>query len=293
MLGIVGVVLAIILSTYSTVVKQMATTRKMVKTEADLVNIAYPLFREIESAGFGVPGTGTSACLPAISMSGSELVIHSTASGDQATAGLWSQISGTNCSVNLPLGTNVVIIDPAGKKRVSLDTAGAGVLANCQNSWQSMIAYALPGGALECYETAYSLRAYTTGLNARPLSCSIGTQRFSRSVDTSAGSRSWAAMLDCVLDARYIFGCVNKFSGAVSWRTDPSCNTASGDLLRFLRIALVVQDSTRQDGQVAPAQYDLFSDTGLTVTVNMNANSQLRLYRWRIIEKTIVLRNLE
>lgn len=292
-MGMLSVVLAIILSAYSTVVKQMATTRKMVKTEADLVNIAYPLFREIESAGFGVQGSGTSACLPAIATSGSELVIHSTYAGDEATAGLWSQISGTNCSVNLPLGTNVVIIDPAGKRRVALDTVAAGVLSGCQSTWQNMVAYAIPGGALECYETAYGLRAYTSGVNARPATCATGTQRFSRSVDTNAGGRLWNGMLDCVLDARYIFGCVNKFSGNVSWQTSATCNAAAGDLLRFVRIALVVQDSTRQDGQVAPAQYQLFSDAGLTVTVNMNANPQLRLYRWRIIEKTIILRNLE
>lgn len=292
-MGMLSVILAIILSAYSTVVKQMATTRKMVKTEADLVNIVYPLFREIESAGFGVQGSGTSACLPAVSVSGSELVIHSTVAGDEASAGLWSQISGTSCSVNLPLGTNVVIIDPAGKRRVALDTVGAGVLSSCQNTWQNMVAYAVPGGALECYETAYSLRAYTSGLNAMPATCAAGTQRFSRSVDTNAGGRIWNAMLDCVLDARYIFGCVNKLSGNVSWQSTSSCNTAAGDLLRFLKIALVVQHSTRQEGQVAPAQYQLFSDAGLTVTVNMNANPQLRLYRWRIIEKTIVLRNLE
>jgi prepilin-type N-terminal cleavage/methylation domain-containing protein len=292
-IGIIGVVLAVILSTYSTVVKQMATTRKMVKTEADLVNTVYPIFKEIESAGFGVPSNG-GACQPAIKLNGAEVVIHSTGAGDEATSGLWSQISGSNCAVNLPSGTNVVVIDPVGKKRVQMDTVGGGVLSSCSGSWQYMLAYAIPSsGALECYETAYSLRAYAAADNPKPAICATGTQRFSRSVDVNADSRQWNGMLDCVLDARYVFGCVNKFTGAVTWRSDTNCNDDSGDLLRFLRMALIVQDSPKQDTQVAPAEYKLFSDTNLAVTISMTANPKLRLYRWRIIEKTIVLRNLE
>ena len=89
-LTIFSIIGAMMFSTYSTFLKQVTVERKKTKTELDIFNVSWPLIKEIETAGFGVPKTGN--CSTAIGLSGNVLTIHSTAAGDSQYAGAWSYV---------------------------------------------------------------------------------------------------------------------------------------------------------------------------------------------------------
>lgn len=290
-MGIMGIVLAVMYSGFNTLLKTSMVTRKMVKTESDIVNTVWPLFKEIESAGFGVPTI--SNCTPAVAIAtGGALQVHSTAAGDAKGAGTSSYISGTSCSVTgLTGGDYVVIINPATKEIINYDNvkSSADALVTCSSSSDGKVAYWMPSGPgpLPCYEARFALRSYTSG--TAPAMCASGTNQLSRSVSTTAGSTSYQPMLDCVLDFSYKFGCINKTTGSLTWRSDTSCSSSEGDL-RLVRVGIVLQESPRTESQVA-ATLTMFEDTGSTTTINLT--SEQRFYKWRIAERTIVLRNLE
>lgn len=295
-MAIFGILIGVVLSLYSTMLKYAASSRKIAKTQSDTTNVVWPLFKEIESAGFGVPASNSgSACSPAVNFAASVLTVHSTASGDQTGTGSWSYI-GANCLTSLTNGQSVAIINPADKSYISsLATVGAGGnLSGCQSSWQGNIAYWIPtGGALSCYETNYTLSAYTTGTNAAPAICAQGTSKLARSVSTNAGSTNYQPMLDCVLAADYRFGCIDT-NGNVIWQSGTTCSNLNSNgnyNPRLIRIGLVFQESTRNDGQGSSSTITLFGDTQSPNTITLTSNQ--RYYKWRAIERTIALRNLE
>lgn len=311
-IAILGIVLAVIFSEYIRVLQQAAVTRKVVKTETDVVNVIWPLFKEIESAGFGTPAkssTGsTSSCTKANSLlpfsydsANNKIVIHSTAAGEKSDAGSWSAI-GNNCLVTgISAGQYVVVINPAGMAQLAwTNTTPSGsdvVLAGCDPMWVDMIAYWSPsGGGLECVEAFYQMKPYATKLGICAPSGS-GTDetvgRLMRSIAYNNGDDNSQPMLECVRDFSFRFGCINRSNGSLTWVTDPSgCTSTTGDL-RLLKIGIIVQESPMDTSYSSPATIALFTDLGAGMQKTVNILPTQRNYRWRPIERTIVLRNLE
>ena len=93
-LVIFTIVISMIYSVFNAFIKQATSERKTAKTEMDVINVAWPLLKEIQTAGFGVPTTGT--CSSTISVSSDVLTIHSTAAGNNQYAGKWGYV-GTSC----------------------------------------------------------------------------------------------------------------------------------------------------------------------------------------------------
>lgn len=291
-IGILSVIMVMVFAQFSTVLQMTNITRKNVKTESDIVTTIWPILKDIESAGFAIPATGCSpsGMIPPIAYSSGVLKLHSTASGDKKNSGAWS-IIGNNCAVTgIDSGEYVVIINPANKRRVAYTNVQSNLtLASCVSSWVGFIAYWVPAdGALECYETAFSKRGYTS--TNKPTLCADGTVSFARSVVYNADSTNYQPMLDCVLDVDFRFGCLNPTTGNLSWRADHNCTALEGKL-RFINVAIVLQESTRYDTQIPESSITLFASTGSPKTITLT--SAQRYYKWKTVEKTIVLRNLE
>lgn len=288
-LAIFALVTAMISSVYSAFIKNAAREKSTAKAELDVSNIFWPLVKEVQSAGFGAALTGT--CSPGLTIAGSDLVIHSTATGDDSLAGTWSYI-GTLCAVSLPEGERVVIMNTAQKSLMgSEEVDTGGYLTNCVEDYTTNIAYWSPfvnSGDLDCYETRYALTAYGAD---RPARCAPGAnvQKLSRSVSRTV-STNYQPIMDCVLELDYRFGCINSSTGALSWHTGTTCPT--GAKLRLARIGMVVQSSTRTDTQV-PSVISLFEDLGGTLQKDITLTADQRYYTWKKREQTIPLRNLE
>lgn len=293
-LVIFTIVISMIYSVFNAFIKQATSERKTAKTEMDVINVAWPMLKEIQSAGFGVPKTGT--CSSTISVSSDVLTIHSTAAGNDEYAGKWSYV-GTLCAVNtidIPNGENVVVINNTDRSRLGRETVNASVLPNCgTNNYVNNIAYWTKtdgsGTKLECYETNYSLRTYDPA-SSKPATCANGTQKLSRRVSTdTAALGNYQPMLDCVLDLAYRFGCINTSTGNLTWQTGTDCGTSK---LRLVKVGMIVQNSTRRDFQV-PTPITLFEDLGATLKRDVTLSPEQRFYKWRKIEQTITLKNLE
>ena len=54
-LVIFTIVISMIYSVFNAFIKQATSERKTAKTEMDVINVAWPLLKEIQSAGFGAP----------------------------------------------------------------------------------------------------------------------------------------------------------------------------------------------------------------------------------------------
>lgn len=312
--AMLGIILAVIFSEYIRVLQQAAVTRKVVKTETDIVNVVWPLFKEIESAGFGIPAksmTGSgSSCTKANDFSAfkydsanNRIIIHSTAVGDKKNAGAWSAI-GSSCKVSgIPAGEYVAVINPSGMAELgwtSTLTSGTDViLASCDPMWIDMIAYWTPDtGGLECGEAFYRMTQYTS--SNKPAICAPSGSaadekvgRLMRSIAYNAGQDNSQPMLECIRDFSFRFGCISKTSGSLTWVTDAAnCSGSTGDL-RLVKIGMIVQESPADSSYMAPTTITLFSDLGASLQKTVNIIPTQRNYRWRPIERTIVLRNLE
>ena len=300
-MGIFGMVIAAMMSQYVTLLKTTTVARKMTKSESDVTNVVWPLFKDIESSGFGIPNKGvysSTSCLPdtdrtPISVASGVLTLHSMASGDQKGAGVWSTIDASCGVANIPDDEFVVVIDPVDRSRLGFTNVASGALADpCpanSSVWSSALAYWIPSGAdsNECYETKFALASYTTA-NPAPVTCAAGTKKVSRSASATS-STSYQPMLDCVLALDFRFGCINKTSGDLSWRSDSSCTGTEGSL-RLVRVGIVFQESPRGDSQGGET-LTMFDDLSSASTINLT--SEQRYYKWRKIERTIALRNLE
>ena len=306
-LVIFSVVISMIYSVYNAFLKQATSERKTAKTEMDVINVAWPLLKEIETAGFGVPkydcSTSTTQCACGITVSGSDLVIHSTAAGNDQYAGKWGYV-GASCAVTNMYassgGNDFTVIRTTDKSRVGPATPPTVNSSNvivpnsgdcAGSSYVSNIAYWIPATAYECYETTY--RLYTPA--TPPATCATGTQTLGRRVATVAGSTgaNTLPMLDCVRTGslNYRFGCISS-SGNLTWQTGTNCGTSK---LRLIKVGLVVQSSMKRDIS-SPATITLFeglrNSTGASLEVAVDLTSQTD-YKWRKLEQTITLKNLE
>jgi prepilin-type N-terminal cleavage/methylation domain-containing protein len=295
-LVIFSVVISMIYSVFNAFLKQATSERKTAKTEMDVINVAWPLLKEIQSAGFGVPTTGT--CSSTISVSSDVLTIHSTAAGNSERDGKWSYIGGLCAVTDMYAstgGNNVVVINSTGRSKVSSSPPPAvdssNIIVTCDSNYVDNVAYWTPYatvGDLECYETKYSLQDYTTD---RPAMCAPDTatekvKKLSRSYSKTTDP-NWDPMLDCIRDLAYRFGCISS-SGSLTWQTGTDCGTSK---LRLVKVGMIVQNSTRRDFQV-PLTITLFEDlSGQSKSVTMS--DEQRYYKWRKLEQTITLKNLE
>jgi len=313
-LAIFSIILTAVYSVYISFLRHSTEERKIAKTELDVITTQWPLIKEIQTAGYGVPDSGS--CTPAIIYPNEEggLTIHSTAAGDAINAGKWSYVRdlcaidkvcsnditkscstdadcttpGT-CISSIPDDENVVVIDTTSKKR-----RGAGGISNskvnpCDSDYYdkfSTIAFWIPSTTLECYEIRYALRTYDS--NTRPLMCESNTMKLSRSVSTTAGTTDYQPLLDCVLSLNFRFGCIDS-SGNITWQTDENCGSAK---LRLIRIGLLLQSSPRRNLQV-PSTITLFEDLPPASQATINLTTDQRYYKWKKVEQTIPLRNLE
>jgi prepilin-type N-terminal cleavage/methylation domain-containing protein len=293
-LVIFSIVISMIYSVFNAFLKQATSERKTAKTEMDVINVAWPLLKEIQSAGFGAPKydcSSTTQCACHISVSSDVLTIHSTAAGNDQYAGKWGYV-GTSCvlsTTDIPSGENVVVINNTDKSRLGTTTVGAGnTLTSCGSNEGNIAYWYKIGGTLECYETKYSLQDYTTD---RPAMCAPDTatekvKKLSRSYSPTTAA-SWDPMLDCVRDLAYRFGCISS-SGSLTWQAGTDCGTSK---LRLVKVGMIVQNSTRRDFQV-PTPITLFEDlSGQSKSVTMS--DEQRYYKWRKVEQTIILKNLE
>jgi prepilin-type N-terminal cleavage/methylation domain-containing protein len=312
-MAIFSLIISVIFSLYATMLKTSSSTRKIAKVVAEISNTVWPFFKEIESAGFGVTANSFGgSCAPEISSSGAtnsqSLTIYSTATGPQTPApqtatGTWSFIgpqcqlcAGAGCPGGVfNTGNNVSIISPSDKSNLGTTTVAAGgTLTGCLPNWPGNIAYLVPSLTSACFDTSYTLSQ--TGTKTK--TCAAGTQQLSRS---SVAANTTAPMLDCVLAVNYIFGCIDT-SGNVTWQpsntnTCPLLNSNGNYNPRIIRIGLVVQDSNQNEyaGPQPQPNITLFGDTpaATRVTVSLTTNPTLGTYRWRTIERSISLRNLE
>lgn len=280
--AVFSIIMSMVYSVYNTFLKHAATERKAAKTEMDVVTVVWPLVKEIQSAGFGVPSSGT--CSSYINVSGNELTIHSAAAGDDKHAGKWSYV-GSSCSVTgLPASENVAVINNLDKSLLVYTTVtGTTLSGTCDEKYVNQIAYWIPNSSLGCYETKYYLYSGTA-----PAMCAPNTLTLGRKVSTTAGGGTVQPMLDCALSLGYRFGCIDT-NGNLAWRTDRNCGTAK---LRLVKIGLIIQSSPRRDSQV-PATITLFGDLGTLLQSTVTLTPDQRYYKWRKIEQTITLRNLE
>jgi prepilin-type N-terminal cleavage/methylation domain-containing protein len=306
-LVIFTIVISMIYSVFNALIKQATSERKTAKTEMDVINVAWPLLKEIQSAGFGAPKydcSSTTQCACGIAVSGNDLVIHSTAAGNDQYAGKWSYVGDLGAVTNMYAssgGNNIVVINSTDKSKVSSSPPPAvnssNVIVTYDSNYVSNVAYWTPYSAvgdLECYETTY--RLYDSA--SPPATCAPGTQTLGRRVSTVAGSGgvNTLPMLDCVFSAdadgdrgfNYRFGCISS-SGALTWQTGTNCGTSK---LRLMKVGIVVQSSMRRD-ILSTTPIILFEDlaSSLQVTINLTADQQA--YKWRKLEQTITLKNLE
>jgi len=306
-LAILSIVMTMIYSVYNALLKQATVERKTAKTEMDVINVAWPLLKEIETAGFGAPKydcSSTTQCACHISLSGDVLTIHSTASGDDQYAGKWSYVKDSECHVTNMYastgGNNVVVISTTDKSKLSPSPPPPpsvdinNKIITCDSNYMGNVAYWTPyaGGAsdLECFETKYALRDYNSD---RPAICAPDTatekvKKMSKSYSKTT-TEGWNPMLDCVRDLSYRFGCISS-SGALTWKTDTvSCGPSK---LRLIKIGMIIQSSTRRDFQV-PTPITLFEELGTSLKQDVPLSDEQRYYKWRKLEQTITLKNLE
>ncbi|MEK6738043.1 MAG: hypothetical protein AABY74_05180, partial [Planctomycetota bacterium] len=269
---------------------------------------------EIETAGFGVPKyscSSTTQCACGLTVADrdsdgvNDLIIHSTAASDDQDAGKWSYIgtSGSTCTVtNMYASTSsndLVVIGNTDKSHLGAVTVNASNELSSCGSKATNIAYWIPSTSYECYETIYSLQPYASG--TRPAICEPNTRRLARSVQTD-NTPYFATMLDCVFGAdsstpadlgvNYRFGCISS-SGNLTWQTGTNCGTSK---LRLVKIGFIVQSSSRRD-VLSTTPITLFEglrdSVGNSLAVAIDLTTDQRYYKWRKVEQTITLKNLE
>lgn len=292
-LVVFSIIFGMVYSVYNTFLKQATIERKTEKTELDVVATFWPFLKDIEAAGFGTPKTG--ACSQAIILSGNELTIHSTATGNDKYAGRWSYIN-NDCTVpdmaDIPSSENVAIVSGDDRSFLGFSQISEGKLTSCLETYKGKFAYWVPNNILGCYEVKYAISNYNPG--TEPAMCKNTQAMVLRKSISTTIDPNWQPLLDCVFGTdndgdrglNFRFGCIDS-SGNLIWRTDTNCGT---NKLRFIKIGLVIQSSPRKDIQ-GPATITLFEDLDPSYRVTINLNNEQRFYRWRILEQTIVLKN--
>lgn len=294
-LAVFSVVVTLIYSVYNNFIKIAVTERKATKTELDVLNSVWPIFKEIQSSGFGAPNETASACFPPVAFASGVLTIHSTAAGDGRNAGRWSYVA-SDCSVSIPDNTRAVLVSPLDRRQISINNISAGKVSGCTagSAQVNNVAYWFTDDTAAavshaCYRTSYSLTAYTVA-SPIPNTCAPGSVRLAREVEVPPGTSAGAQpILDCVFPASlsFRFGCITT-AGNIAWQTGTNCGSGR---LAYIRMGMLLQSSTYRD-ILSPAAITIFEDLPLANRVTLNLSAAQRNYKWKTIDQVIGLRNI-
>jgi type II secretory pathway pseudopilin PulG len=324
-------VFAIIFPQYISLTRHSAVTRKMIKTQADAYNNLEQMFKDIASAGFGLPAvsdnlpSGATSCLrtpdKAIEITtnnnGSVIIIRSTAAGDKKEVGAWGVVSiDSNSNVTLSYSSMVfkddylMILDTASEsfKKLGLlkfDASGKSSLVeqfSDRRTFNGKIAYWIPDKDKVCYTTRFYLADYDSN-DPKPDICAPNGKKLMRSKDPPDGPSGSAPIMDCVHDQglAFLIGCVGSTSGIV-WSDPAKASCPSSMIPKLVRVGVAVQAGPREKDPISPASLTLFSGivdgsgSSLSKDIKLsdeNENNDKRYYRWITLEKTIFLVNLE
>jgi type II secretory pathway pseudopilin PulG len=319
-------VFAIIFPQYISLTRHSAVTRKMIKTQADAYNNLEQMFKDIASAGFGLPAvsdnlpSGATSCLrtadKAIEIKADNngsvsIIIRSTAAGDKKEVGAWGVVSiDSNSNVTLSYSSMVfkddylMILDTASEKFKKLgllkfDASGKSSLVEQFSARQTLngkIAYWIPDKDKVCYTTSFYLADYDSN-DPKPDICAPNGKKLMRSKDPPDPSGS-APIMDCVHDQglAFLIGCMGSTSGIV-W-SDPTMGSCPSSMIpRLVRVGVAVQAGPREKDPISPASLTLFNGivdgNGNSLGRNITLSNDERYYRWITLEKTIFLVNLE
>jgi len=323
-------VFAIIFPQYISLTRHSAVTRKMIKTQADAYNNLEQMFKDIASAGFGLPAvsdnlpSGATSCLrtpdKAIEITtnnnGSVIIIRSTAAGDKKEVGAWGVVSiDSNSNVTLSYSSMVfkddylMILDTASEnfKKLGLlkfDANSRLSLVEQYSDLQALngkIAYWIPKDNDKnkdkvCYTTSFYLDDYSSS-DPKPDICAPNGKKLMRSKDPPDPSGS-APIMDCVHDQglAFLIGCVGSTSG-IEWLDPTKGSCPSSMIPRLVRVGVVVQAGPREKDKISPESLTLFNGVvdgnGNSLGRNITLSNDERYYRWITLEKTIFLVNLE
>jgi type II secretory pathway pseudopilin PulG len=325
-------VFAIIFPQYISLTRHSAVTRKMIKTQADAYNNLEQMFKDIASAGFGLPAvsdnlpSGATSCLrtadKAIEIKADNngsvsIIIRSTAAGDKKEVGAWGVVSiDSNSNVTLSYSSMVfkddylMILDTASEKFKKLgllkfDANSRLSLVEQYSDLQTLngkIAYWIPDKDKVCYTTRFYLADYGSN-DPKPDICAPNGKKLMRSKDPPDGPSGSAPIMDCVHDQglAFLIGCVGSTSG-IEWLDPTKGSCPSSMIPRLVRVGVVVQAGPREKDKISPESLILFSGivdgsgSSLSKDIKLsdeNENNDKRYYRWITLEKTIFLVNLE
>jgi len=313
-IALVSIILAIIFPQFASIVRYSASTRKAVKTQSDVFSDLEQMFKEISSAGFGLPVTNAnlseSVCVragnSAVVIDGKSLTVRSAGLGNKTGAGRWGVVDE---SVSVLMSVSNVLPPPDGSYVMVIDTVDASLrklaifkVVNSSGTLQLQtvkkyapddvikhkIAYWIPtdsnSNICECYETKFYLDSYSS--SDKPSMCAEGTSVLKRDQDLPDGGGT-SPVLDCVKELKFRVGCVDS-NGNITWST--SCK--SSQKLKMVRLGMVVQSGVREKEVVFPSNLSLFGDLG-SGSVIVTLDEEERHYRWITAEKIISLPNVE
>jgi len=325
-------VFAIIFPQYISLTRHSAVTRKMIKTQADAYNNLEQMFKEIASAGFGLPAiddhlpSGATSCLrtadKAIEIKADNngsvsIIIRSTAAGDKKEVGAWGVVSiDSNSNVTLSYSSMVfkddylMILDTASEKfkklgLLNFDANSRLSLVEQYSDLQALngkIAYWIPKDDDKnkdkvCYTTSFYLADYSSD-DPKPDICAPNDKKLMRSKDPPPDPSGSAPIMDCVHDhgLAFLIGCVGSTSG-IEW-LDPTMGSCPSSMIpRLVRVGVVVQAGQREKNLISPESLTLFNGVvdgnGNSLGRNITLSNDARYYRWITLEKTIFLVNLE
>jgi len=314
-IALVSIILAIIFPQFASIVRYSASTRKAVKTQSDVFSDLEQMFKEISSAGFGLPVTNAnlseSVCVragnSAVVIDGKSLTVRSAGLGNKTGAGRWGVVDE---SVSVLMSVSNVLPPPDGSYVMVIDTVDASLrklaifkVVNSSGTLQLQtvkkyapddvikhkIAYWIPtysnSNICECYETTFYLDSYSS--SNKPSMCAEGTSVLKRDQDPPDGGGT-SPVLDCVKELEFRVGCVDS-NGKITWST--SCGPSQK--LKMVRLGMVVQSGVREKEEVFPySNLSLFGDLG-SGSVIVTLEREERHYRWITAEKIISLPNVE
>lgn len=123
----------------------------------------------------------------------------------------------------------------------------------------------------------------------------------------ATAAQNLQAIADGVFELQALYGVDTDNDGRVdSWQDpgDPASNYRMSELMagtplaaqriaqiKALRVGLILRTSLPEREQVAPASLTMFSDLGAGLTYTRNLTAAERVFRYRVVESTIPLRN--
>lgn len=309
-IALVSAILAVVLPQYTSLLRHSTATRKTVKTDVEVVSNLEQFFKDVHTAGYGLPGATDNLNIiqctrnGGITVDGNSVVIRSTASGDRVGAGKWAMVSGDGNSLTSSVisgGSFVMVLDVTrsspkslGLFRVenNLSLTAIGTSVASRDQLAGKIAYWVPmkdpNSRVECYETSYALENYSEGTRPNMCAPTAGVLRRSKT-PADFNNESPQPTLDCVKAMAVRLGCLS--SSGLTWR---SGECEEHEVVKLARVGIVYQVAPREKTRVYPhSSISLFSDLGTELVENINFSDEERYYRWAVLEKTVYLPNTE